>query len=84
MGLNNQNQTVAHGFLYITRDDCSAPVRGADPLRQKRAHAQRPASRQRTPEVARAWISSIAPIISALTGLIGVIIGLLAIILGRR
>src|SRR3984893_2191745 len=30
---------------YITRDDCSAPVRGADPLRQKRAHAQRPASR---------------------------------------
>src|SRR5438477_12281941 len=30
---------------YITRDDCSAPVRGADPLRQKRAHAQRPGSR---------------------------------------
>jgi hypothetical protein len=28
----------------ITRDDCSARVRGADPLRQKRAHAQRPAS----------------------------------------
>ena len=26
---------------YITRDDRSAPVRGADPLRQKRAHAQR-------------------------------------------
>ena len=25
---------------------CSAPVRGADPLRQKRAHAQRPASRE--------------------------------------
>jgi len=30
---------------YLTRDDCSAPVRGADPLRQKCAHAQRPASR---------------------------------------
>jgi alkanesulfonate monooxygenase SsuD/methylene tetrahydromethanopterin reductase-like flavin-dependent oxidoreductase (luciferase family) len=30
---------------YLTRDDCSAPVRGADPLRPKRAHAQRPASR---------------------------------------
>src|SRR5438477_7787871 len=26
---------------YITRDDCSAPVRGADPRRQERAHAQR-------------------------------------------
>src|SRR5438477_11803801 len=34
------------GFAgYITRDDCSAPVLGADPLRQKRADAQRPASR---------------------------------------
>src|SRR5437763_15642532 len=26
---------------YITRADCSAPVRGADPRRQERAHAQR-------------------------------------------
>ena len=24
---------------YITRDDCSAPVRGADPLRQKNTSA---------------------------------------------
>src|ERR1700731_1950119 len=38
---------------YITRDDCSAPVRGADPLRQKRTHAHRPASRA-LPHLARA------------------------------
>jgi hypothetical protein len=37
---------------YLTRDDCSAPVRGADPLRQKRAHGQRPASARSPPRSA--------------------------------
>src|SRR5947209_1391259 len=41
---------------YITRDDCSAPVRGADPLRQKRAHAQRPASRADRRLDPRIWL----------------------------
>src|SRR6185369_520384 len=41
---------------YITRDDCSAPVRGADPPRQKRAHAQRPASRADRRLDRRIWL----------------------------
>lgn len=41
---------------YITRDDCSAPVRGADPLRQKRAHAQRQASRADRRLDRRIWL----------------------------
>src|SRR5271155_1963265 len=41
---------------YITRDDCSAPVRGADPLRPKRAHAQRPASRADRRLDPRIWL----------------------------
>src|SRR5947209_7626161 len=41
---------------YITRDDCSAAVRGADPLRQKRAHAQRPASRADRRLDPRIWL----------------------------
>ena len=41
---------------YITRDNCSAPVRGADPLRPKRAHAQRPASRADRRLDPRIWL----------------------------
>ena len=41
---------------YITRDDCSAPVRGADPLRPKRAHAQRPADRADRRLDPRIWL----------------------------
>src|SRR5205085_9179981 len=41
---------------YITRDDCSAPERGADPLCQKRAHAQRPASRADRRLDPRIWL----------------------------
>src|SRR5947209_7882169 len=41
---------------YITRDDRSAPVLGADPQRQKRAHAQRPASRADRRLDPRVWL----------------------------
>src|SRR6185369_15246403 len=49
-------ETEARFADYITRDDCSAPVRGADPLRQKRAHAQRPASRADRRLDPRIWL----------------------------
>ena len=64
----------------IVRRRCAALIPYA---RNARTRSDQQVAKE-TPEVARAWISSIAPIISALTGLFGVIIRLLAIILGRR